>query len=295
MALAIIAEGKSACKIAFCRVCLVVFKQNTGQGRKRKFCRSCSRVQSRSPLTRKCISCSSMLQKGERKRCRVCQISYEKQQRPFWNKVKTSHQCKHCGIEFYPKKNDRLKYCSRECSWAEQKRNSAERIEKINTDRLNKKIVIEQARLNRQASSKLHKCFCCGIEFDRSKRKFKHTCSDECQSVKEQTSKQKSRKSIRDRFGGGKYRHRARKFGVSYEPVNRLKVFERDGWRCQICHRPTPKKLCGSFDDRAPELDHIVPLSKGGEHSYRNVQCACRKCNGAKSDSVYGQLYLFVV
>jgi 5-methylcytosine-specific restriction endonuclease McrA len=31
----------------------------------------------------------------------------------------------------------------------------------------------------------------------------------------------------------------------------------------------------------APTLDHIVPLSKGGSHTYDNLQCACFRCNCA--------------
>ena len=40
----------------------------------------------------------------------------------------------------------------------------------------------------------------------------------------------------------------------------------------------------GSYDDDAPELEHVVALSKGGEHSYRNCRCACRACNIIKGD-----------
>lgn len=76
------------------------------------------------------------------------------------------------------------------------------------------------------------------------------------------------------------------------EAVNPIRVFERDRWKCQLCKRATPRKLRGTLDDRAPELDHITPISKGGEHSYRNTQCACRACNLAKSDSPMGQMLL---
>lgn len=82
---------------------------------------------------------------------------------------------------------------------------------------------------------------------------------------------------------------RARLRRVKVEPVNPTKVFDRDGWRCHLCGRATPRKLRGTLKPNAPELDHIVPLSKGGEHSYRNTACACRECNHRKSDTVLGQ------
>lgn len=88
-------------------------------------------------------------------------------------------------------------------------------------------------------------------------------------------------------------RRKAKQRGVTVESVNPLTVLTRDGWRCQLCGNPTPKRLRGTYEPNAPEVDHIVPLSKGGEHSYRNTQCACRKCNLAKSGDIKGQMRLF--
>jgi hypothetical protein len=89
-----------------------------------------------------------------------------------------------------------------------------------------------------------------------------------------------------------KHRKRARWYGVGYEPVDPIKVFERDQWRCQLCGCKTPRQLRGSLQDNAPELDHITPMSVCGEHSYRNTQCACRKCNMTKGSKPLGQLRL---
>jgi hypothetical protein len=65
-----------------------------------------------------------------------------------------------------------------------------------------------------------------------------------------------------------------------------LVVLARDNWTCQLCGVPTPKAKRGTYADDAPELDHMVPLSRGGEHSTANTQCLCRKCNAEKSDMV---------
>ena len=73
---------------------------------------------------------------------------------------------------------------------------------------------------------------------------------------------------------------------------HRLYIFIRDGWKCQHCGVNT-KKYYKKKHPRSPEVDHIHPLSRGGEHSYRNTQCSCRTCNIKKGDKLLGQLRLF--
>jgi 5-methylcytosine-specific restriction endonuclease McrA len=55
-------------------------------------------------------------------------------------------------------------------------------------------------------------------------------------------------------------------------PLNRRGVFARDGHRCQYC------------DGAAESIDHVVPRSRGGGHTWDNVVAACRSCNVRKRD-----------
>lgn len=55
-------------------------------------------------------------------------------------------------------------------------------------------------------------------------------------------------------------------------PLTRRAVFARDGWVCQYCGAA------------AENLDHVVPRSRGGEHSWENVVAACRRCNSRKEN-----------
>ncbi|NIM21237.1 MAG: hypothetical protein GTN64_02265 [Candidatus Latescibacteria bacterium] len=75
--------------------------------------------------------------------------------------------------------------------------------------------------------------------------------------------------------------YQARKKGAVVEAIDREVVFRRSGGRCQIC---------GNFLDKNGRngwhLDHIVPLSAGGEHSMRNVQALCPVCNLSKGARV---------
>ncbi|HLI15075.1 MAG TPA: HNH endonuclease [Acidimicrobiales bacterium] len=54
--------------------------------------------------------------------------------------------------------------------------------------------------------------------------------------------------------------------------ITRRAVFARDGHRCQYCGA------------QAENIDHVVPRSRGGAHSWDNVVAACRRCNAAKED-----------
>ncbi|MGH2573797.1 MAG: HNH endonuclease [Actinomycetota bacterium] len=54
--------------------------------------------------------------------------------------------------------------------------------------------------------------------------------------------------------------------------LTRRAVFARDSWTCQYC---------GSA---AENVDHVVPRSRGGLHSWENVVAACRRCNSRKEN-----------
>jgi len=82
----------------------------------------------------------------------------------------------------------------------------------------------------------------------------------------------------------GNPKKRAAHYNVEYEYINYRRVFDVDDWRCYICGVKTQKD--NIYADDAAELDHVIPLSKGGPHTYDNVRCSCRKCNGDKHDSI---------
>ena len=67
------------------------------------------------------------------------------------------------------------------------------------------------------------------------------------------------------------------------DAVEPLVVFERDGWRCHLCWRLIDRGLSGRHR-MGPTLDHLVPVSAYGEHSYANVRSAHRACNSRRGD-----------
>jgi len=60
-----------------------------------------------------------------------------------------------------------------------------------------------------------------------------------------------------------------------YKGVNltRQNIFKRDNFECQYCG--TKKDLT---------LDHVIPSSRGGAHSWMNLVTACKRCNARKGD-----------
>lgn len=76
---------------------------------------------------------------------------------------------------------------------------------------------------------------------------------------------------------------RALQTNAFVESIDYLTVFERDGWICQLCLTAVDPEIAWP-DLWSPELDHIVPLSRGGEHSYSNTQLAHKICNIKKGN-----------
>lgn len=90
---------------------------------------------------------------------------------------------------------------------------------------------------------------------------------------------------------GSTDRKRARAYGVEYEPVSRAKVYERDAWRCGLCGKKVRKDKKAPHP-LSPSLDHVIPMSQGGPHTYANVQCAHFLCNSLKGVGGSQQLAL---
>jgi hypothetical protein len=67
-------------------------------------------------------------------------------------------------------------------------------------------------------------------------------------------------------------------------PVNRKEILRRDAHQCQYCGNK--KQLT---------IDHVIPLSRGGKHTWNNVVIACSTCNSRKGNKTpeEAQMILF--
>lgn len=67
----------------------------------------------------------------------------------------------------------------------------------------------------------------------------------------------------------------ANKKRKSLSKAIRFEVFKRDSFACQYCGRTAPDVIL--------EVDHIVPVAKGGTDDLLNLVTSCRECNRGKS------------
>ncbi len=66
---------------------------------------------------------------------------------------------------------------------------------------------------------------------------------------------------------------------VHRRKITRRAVLARDAYTCQYCGR----------EAAGLTVDHVIPRSRGGQHTWENVVAACRPCNTAKRDRLLSE------
>ena len=122
-----------------------------------------------------------------------------------------------------------------------------------------------------------HECVVCGSKYI-AHHPFAKYCSKTC-----------ARKNTRSRDNQNRYKNITVDKGITLP-----KLAKRDQNQCQICGlfvnwedfiETDKTKICG---DMYPSIDHIMPISLGGMHSWNNVQLAHRGCNTKKKNKYIG-------
>ena len=156
------------------------------------------------------------------------------------------------------------------CSKMKKQASEAERIK----NRLNKRK--EQIRRleaeEEKKRAKAHKCPVCGAMTTR--RKY---CSEKCANRVSNKQREVSRRM-------------KLKMAMVDHDISLEGLYKRDQGICHICGMQTRfddyvvrdgAYICG---DWYPSIDHVIPISKGGTHSWTNVKLAHRRCNYMKAD-----------
>ncbi|MGL5190846.1 MAG: HNH endonuclease [Cetobacterium sp.] len=140
----------------------------------------------------------------------------------------------------------------------------------------------EKCKENFKSENKI--CKFCGKQFNTEYKKSKIYCSDECI---------RKNKNLQSKKYEGKRGNRIRINGEVDNDISLHILFKKHKGICSICNNKCNYKDCitdenGNFiaGDMYPSIDHTIPISKGGTHTWDNVQLAHRICNSYKCDSI---------
>jgi len=202
-------------------------------------------------------------------------------------------KCRQCNHEFtrsaqISRKNKKIA-CSKCKENENEERRELKEMIRNNKKKLNKGVSVlkkKEKELNKKSIYKV--CATCGYVFIGKRNSL--CCSNEC---------------------GRKYKNRRKELrnkhisGSSDDGISLDKLIERDGNECYICD-----KKCDSNDyvitdeghyivgRNYPSIEHVIPVSKGGQHTWGNVKLAHMYCNTIKSDNDLfeetGQLKLMI-
>lgn len=205
-----------------------------------------------------------------------CRADARNERRNYGKQIKN---CEWCGKKFEGLKHH--KYCSKECRVKSNNKMSKTRYKKkcpicgetfhcpIKEQKYCSDKCGSIAAVNTMKKTKIEKkCKRCGKEFvtdNLSKNQI--YCSQHCADV-----------AWRDK-------RRAIKRDVYLEDVTLNYLYERDNGICQICGKKVSLKY-NYPHKKSATIDHIIPLSKGGEHSKRNCQLTHWECNYKKRDKI---------
>ena len=225
-----------------------------------------------------CVECGVTVHGGQTapipKRCPQCRRRHKARQAvAAYKPVVNVRQCVDCGASYEAPGRDTKSLRCPACRPAARARNrkewAARNPESVRASKLKHYAATYTPHPTEDAV-----CLDCGTTFLALRKGNDKLRCPECDSLAR-------REAHRDVI----QRRRARLRGASVEVVRHRDVFIRDGYICQLCGLQIDPDTRFP-DDSAATLDHIVPLSRGGEHSLSNTQCACWRCNRLKNNAV---------
>lgn len=217
--------------------------------------------------------------------------------------------CKHCNCEIktFPSKAWRTNYCSSQCrSFAKEQMLKERQRECI----VCKKTFIPRLQQIKQGNGLLCSIKCRNIyalpflmtEESKQKSKFTYMQNLKAGKIKHLSGLNHPtwvggpRARLQRDIASGKAKDRIKKYRSENPHKAREWSQKRNGLKVGRLPRGTIKakgKLqnwqcayCKCDISKSYHVDHIIPLSKGGEHAAENVQLTCPSCNVRKSNKL---------
>lgn len=194
------------------------------------------------------------------------------------NYAKMTVRCVDCGRAFDASLHT-LVYGSGQCPLCrvdqrlieQKKKTAAEAVKKAEAEE-QRRAEVEKRAAEQAATelAKLHACPVCGAG-----TKNRIYCSPACRNRAKNSRKEAMRRS------------RIRNACIDRD-ITMEALFKRDAGVCHICGERCSLEDYVVVDDTFiagnwyPSIDHVIPLARGGQHSWANVKLAHRICNTAK-------------
>lgn len=241
-------------------------------------CRTPVTPSSSSAVVPRCRPCrSALVQHGDLAmygrgcRCKPCRAAQARSLREYWaSRPRVERTCVHCGEFFLTRADKSPRFCSLSC--ANRARRKVPSQDLVHVGPVVRPVRSTVAPVTIVRGTEWWTgfisgaCAWCGDVFMAATSSFAEKyCSRAC-----------SRSAAKARRGT--------KFVVA--PAVRLRIYERDGWCCQICGESTSREW-STGDPWAPTLDHIVPQAAGGSHDEANLRLAHAWCNSVRGDLSY--------
>ena len=235
------------------------------------------------PSTKVCTKCkvekpisefhkSKKYKSGIRSVCKTCRAEAHKANLPAIRKQRKRH---------YEKNKEKL------CDYQKEYRKNNEELVKARKKKY-REVYKEQIAYKKKTHYELNK--------DKIKvcvKRYSKTPSGKFAHKKANKKYNKTPKA-KDIFRKSSHVRRALLKNATIEDFSPTEIFERDNYVCQLCGCKTSLRYRITYHPKRTTLDHIIPLSLGGDHSRMNTQCACHKCNIEKSNTGTGdQLRMF--
>ena len=197
-------------------------------------------------------------------KCKMCDETFKRNTKLVWQNGITCNTCKkRQTIEKQREVQHLLDEIRRQRAVLRKLTTRLENANKKCIERANKTITKE--------------CACCGKEFETTKNTQVYCCKQCANKAQNKAHELKRERHIKNN-------------GLIDKDITLVRLYERDKGICYLCGCECDYSDFEMVNDvfkvgkTYPSIEHIIPISKGGTHSWDNIKLAHISCNSKKKD-----------